>query len=134
MAKRKKSNKEAQLLVATTYWFVDQAYKAAATKRDTVREITLTAIPAGETVGPVMDDEDMPHWLTHGERETVEMSAITLSGHMVGIAEYCKVDVAKLKAECPKVYAKMLEERTTARTTHDCLTWADKPKRRGKHL
>ena len=135
MAKQKKSNHEAKLLVATTYWFVDQAYKTAEIKRGNVRDITLVAIPKGETVGPVVDDANAEHWLTHGERETVEMEARALQANLPatsGLADYCTVDVAKLRAEQPEAYAKLLKHKSTRRTTHDCLTWADKPKHKGR--
>ena len=112
MAKRKSNKAEAQLLVATTYWFVDQAYKTAEIKRGNVRDITLVAIPKGETVGPVVDDANAEHWLTHGERETVEIEPLSLfikSGEaLVNLAPYLRVDASALRAARPELYAKAM--------------------------
>ena len=125
---KKAKNHEAKLAVAQVYWNADQEYKAAESKRGRARDLALVAIAKGESIGPVHSELGVT-WLTHGEKERVEMDAIALSGMMVGIADYCTVNVAKLKADHPKVYAKMLKHRTTKLTAYPCLTWSMKPPR-----
>lgn len=134
---------EAKLAVAQTYWTADQDYKAAEAKRDHVRGIALLALRKGETVGPVhtrraedAEAEAAGHWLTHGEKERVEMDPGTLCKVAAlfypNMLQFMTVDVAEVKAVMPKIYAKMLKHKTTRRTRHSCLTWsATPPKRRG---
>jgi hypothetical protein len=127
----KKSTKESgKLLVAQVYWNADQAYKLAEAKRGDMRDLALVAIPKGETVGPVEDDLGMGHWLTHGEKERVEMDASTLFEHCDDIFLYTSqlmevltVNTAQLKEKYPQAYARMLKHKSTRRTTHSCLTW-----------
>lgn len=132
---RKKTNNEAKLAVAQVYWNNDQEYKQAETRRSRSRDLALVAIAKGETVGPVQDSEGMAHWLTHGEKERVEMDA-WLVGHMMSqdydwdtIWRVFSVDVAKLRERWPNFYLKMLKYKSTKRTTHSCLTWSEKPRR-----
>lgn len=129
-----KANTEEKILVAEVYWQVDQKYKQAEIKRGNVRDLALVAIPKGETVGPVEDDLGTGHWLTHGEKERVEMSPITL-WHSVAdstdmtfedVISLCDVNVARLKAEMPGTYNLMLKHKSTRRTRHSCLTWGSK--------
>ena len=131
---RKTKNTEAKLAVAQVYLVADQDYKYAEAKRGRCRDLVLVALSKGESIGP-LTAEFGPLWLTHGEKERVEMDAVALSGMMVGIANYCTVNVAKLKADHPRIYKKMLRHKSTKRTAYSCLTWSEKapaPKRRPK--
>ena len=136
-SKRVNAKTEAARAVVQVYWNNDQACKQAKVKRDRARDLALIAVPLGATAGPAADDDGMPHWLTHGEKERVEMSAVALWNTLadttsltVGdIMELCDVNVSRLKELLPKAYARMLKHRTTRRTTHPCLTWSEKPRR-----
>jgi hypothetical protein len=140
MAKRNRkqtvtmATREAQAMVVQAYWNNDQDCKKAKAARDSVHDLALLAVPKGETAGPATDADGMPHWLTHGEREHVDISAKALWETLQGALEYCSVDAGRLKEDYPIVYRQMLKYRSTKRTKHDCLTWADKPKPKGKRI
>ena len=127
---KKVKNHEAKLAVAQVYWNADQAYKAAEYKRGRARDLALTAIAKGETIGPVHGEVDIA-WLTHGEKERVEMDASVLwqmPDRMPG-AEFMAlmtVNTSALKHAYPKIYTKLLKHKSTKRTTHSCLTWSEK--------
>lgn len=126
----KKKNMDAKLAVAQLYWNHDQAYKSAADRRDRVRDLALVALGKGETVGPVLGDDDSRHWLTHGEKERVEIGAIdTLNLAKLNYMEFasiCDINSARFREKFPKEYARMLKSKLTKRTTHPCLTWSTK--------
>jgi hypothetical protein len=127
------ASREAKLAVAQVYWNNDQEYKQAEGKRNSSRALALVAIPKGETVGAVVDDDGMGHWLTHGEKERVEMNPYALRDVLPDPLEFCRVDVAALKEAHPLTYEQLMRHKTTVRTTHDCLTWSDRePRARAK--
>ena len=134
---RKPKNHEAKLAVAQVYWNADQAYKNAEAKRGRARDLALVAIAKGESIGPVHSELGVT-WLTHGEKERVEMDALDLwrmpaiGDEMATVTEFMAlmtVNTAALKHAYPKIYAKMLKHKSTKRTTHSCLTWSMKPPR-----
>ena len=145
---KKAKNHEAKLAVAQVYWNADQAYRAAEYKRGRARDLALVAIAKGETIGPVYARRECDeyadtcgHWLTHGEKEHVEMRAFTLYQiakdrmHISDLFKLCSVNMADLKEHCPDIYAQMLKHPTSKRTAHSCLTWSEKApaaKRRAK--
>ena len=115
------------------YWNKDQELKQVQAARSNLHDLTLLAVPLGDTAGPATDAEGMPHWLTHGERERVEMDSYDLDsentkmgGSFYMLLQYLNVDVARLREHAPELYARVLKRRMTRRTTHSCLTWSDK--------
>ena len=126
-------NREAQAVVVQAYWNKDQDCKRAKAQRDKMHGIALLAVPLGTTAGPAQDEDGMAHWLTHGEKERAELDTgavydafIGLNLHMHDILSVMQVDVAKLRESWPGVYIKLLKHRSTRRSTHDVLTWAEK--------
>jgi len=126
----KNTIKEAQSLVVQSYWDKDQELKCAQTARGKLHDLALLAVPTGTTAGPATDADGMPHWLTHGERESVQIDAIAFwrvaDMRVPDLLDFFTVDAAKVKAEMPEAYAKLLNHRSTRRTRHDCLTWSDR--------
>jgi len=136
MAKKTKNiNKEAQAMVIQAYWNRDRELKRAITARDNLHDLAVLAVPLGATAGPATDDEGMPHWLTHGEKERVEMDVRALYTSfgmcLTDIFNLVSVNVAALKHAYPGIYAKALKHKSTKRTTHACLTWSEKSPLRG---
>jgi hypothetical protein len=133
---KKPKNHEAKLAVAQVYWSADQEYKAAEVKRGRARDLVLVAITKGETVGPVKAPYyDYPdrksYWLTHGEKERVEMDAYALwlmrdRMNSRELMRLMRVNTEKLKRLYPEMYANMLKHKTTELVTFPCLTWSEK--------
>jgi hypothetical protein len=137
MDKRKKAkpmaNSAARALVVQAYWNKDQELKQVQAARSNLHDLTLLAVPLGDTAGPATDAEGMPHWLTHGERELVAMDAGAVYDAFrdihIGIdtiLQVLSVDMGKLRERWPGIYLKVLKHRSTRRATHSCLTWSDK--------
>jgi hypothetical protein len=123
-------------MVVQAYWNKDQDCKFAKAQRERLHDLALLAVPkGGASKEPAKDADGMAHWLSHGEKETVVIDPRVLarlsSLSTPELLELMNVNTALLKEREPALYAYMLKHKSTVRTTHDVLTWADKkPTRR----